>query len=265
MTETPHQCIRQSGLNCLVNTDRFTPDEACQLLADGASRLFADATEIFRSRNAVSYRVTCGDTTYFAKEITHLRTYRQWVDRFACPTSFRTFWAGLKLIDADLPTPTPIIATQLRTDSGPRQFLVTDYCHQAVGLDVMVRQSRSADRFAILTDLANLLADFHRRGFYSRHLRSANILVQPGPPRTFWFIDLDRMMGHRWLFYDVYASTVSRAAFEFYEDLTQAERHHLLAACFDAALKHNIYHRPSLQKSFKESVIKMVKARRHTE
>ena len=265
MSVIPHTCINDPGMNCLVNTDRFSAEEACHLLADGAAGLFADATEIFRSRNAISYQVTCGDTRFFAKEITHRRSYRNLIDRFTCPTSFKNFWAGANLLEADLPTPMPAIATLIRTDDGPRQFLVTDFCEDAVGLDAMVRQTSGAQRYLILTEVADLLADFHHRGFYSRHLRSANILVRPGKTRQYWFIDLDRMMNHRWLFYDVFASTVSRAAFEFYEDLTHEERHQFLSACFNAALKHNIYHRPSLEKGFKDSVIKMVKARRHTE
>lgn len=252
----------KNGVNCVFNEDRLTQKEVTDLLADEAKDIFDQKELIYETGNAKSYLVKVDGYSFFAKEYKKRKLYKRILDTFS-PACNQSFSAGLKLLESHIPTPTPILAAALKDDEGTRQILVTEYCEHAVGLDTWIKEHKNAKRAAALNELSCLLSDFHDKGFYSRHLRSANILVsEHDGERVYWFIDLDRMSKSPFHNANNYMSTVSRASFEFNEHLTPEERHQYLSACFNAGLRHGIFKKPSYEETFIKKTVSQIKKRR---
>ena len=254
--------IRQGGINCIFNEDRLTREQALELLSNDAKALFTDSKSIYETGNALSYQVNVQEFTFFAKEYKRRKLYKRILDRLK-PACHLSFLAGLELQKADVPTPTPILAATMQSTDGLRQLLVTEFCENAMGLDQWVKENENAKRAAVLDELACLLADFHDKGFYSRHLRSANIMVAENDgERIYWFIDLDRMSKSSLLNASNYVSTVSRACFEFNEFLSPEERKNLLIDCFNSGLRSGIFTKPSQESNFVKRTTNQMKKRR---
>ena len=254
--------LREDGINCVFNEDRLTRKEVKALLADEAKTIFDDSELIYETGNARSFRINVDNYSYFTKEYKKRKLYKRLLDTFA-PACNLSFSAGLKLLESSLPTPTPILAAALESESGIRQILVTEYCENAMGLDQWIKVNKGAKREAALSEIACLLADFHSKGFYSRHLRSANILLSEyDGERVYWFIDLDRMCKSPFHTASNFISTVSRASFEFNEFLSPEERNLFLRSCFNSGLRHSIFRKPSQEKKFIKKALSQVKRRR---
>ena len=254
--------IRQDGINCIFNEDRLTREQAIELLSNNAESLFSDSKSIYETGNALSYQVNVSEFTFFAKEYKPRKLYKRILDAFK-PACHYSFLAGLDLQEADLPTPTPILAAAMPSKSGTRQLLVTEFCENARGLDQWVKENDNAKRTVVLNELACLLADFHGKGFYSRHLRSANIMIAENEgERLYWFIDLDRMNKSSLLNAGNYVSTVSRACFEFNEYLSSEDRKNLLINCFNSGLRHGVFTKPSQEAAFVKRTRTQIKRRR---
>jgi hypothetical protein len=106
---------------------------------------------------------------------------------------------------------------------------------------------------------ADLLAEFFQKGFYSGHLRSANILVsKENQGYCFWLIDLDRLGSSRFLPGSFFVNTVSRASFEFYEHLSPEERKCWITCCFNAGVKYHILNRFLDENNFSNKVVAQI-------
>ncbi len=250
---------RDKNYRCLYNADDITEVQVRELLADDGAALFADKKLITETSNGHSYRVSAGGRALFVKEYKPKKLHRRVMERFR-PACYASFDAGVRMLKAELPTPCPVLAVVMTTGNLRRQLLVTHFCEKASGLDTLLVSSKNPRRTAIMDQLAVLLADFHCKGFYSRHLRSANILININTKGLlqFWFVDLDRMSRNHYMSSKVFIGTVSRACFEFYAEIKPDERQYLLRSCFDAALKQNIFRRPSQQRWFIENAISQV-------
>ncbi len=255
----------RDGVRCIYNADRVTEAQVADMLADGAAALLQNKSLICETRTANSYAVEVGMARYFTKIYKPGKLYRR-VLEVVKPVSHNTFDAGLRMLKADLPTPTPILAVLMDHNGKSTNILVTDYCDDAVGLDKWVQNAKKGKRIAIMDEVAHLLADFHSKGFQSNHLRSANILVaEPDDEgRVYWFIDLDSLSAHRIFTSSVFVQTVSRACFEFYEFLSPEERKYLMRACFSAALKQNIYKKPSDEEGFMAAAQSQISRRKRS-
>jgi len=253
--------FRNHDMNCMYNADRFTESEVMTLLNDGALKLFSEKKQIYETENAVSYRLKINGNIYFGKEFKISRWYRKIWNCFfpACQNNFK---AGIKITEAGLPTPQPLIAASLRINSLRKQILVTAFCDNAIGLDVFTTHYNEAERLAIMEKAADLLAEFFKKGFYSRHLRSANILVSMENGRHyFWLIDLDRLGSSRFLSGSAFVNMVSRASFEFYEHLYPEERRYWIKSCYCAGVKYYILNRSVDENHFSNQVVAQIMKR----
>ena len=233
----------------LYNTSRFNEAEVRDLLANGAAQLFRGADLLSETGNARSYRVHVAGTAYFAKQVL-LRGWHRLADRLWQPSVYGCYHAAGRLLAAGLRTPPPILAAIVAHEGQRQPVLVTDFCAEAEELDAFAQHHPELHR-ELIPELADLLAEFHHRGFYSRHLRSANLLVQLlHGQRLYWFIDLERMGSSRWWPRRAFRSTVSRACADLFPHLTPTDRQFLLTTCFDRALKRNLYTRPSQLEDF---------------
>jgi len=256
--------LHTNKFNCLYNADRFSESEISGLLAAEASKLFAEKIQIYETDNAVSYNVKINDHLYFAKELKKQKWYREiWYNFFpACRNNFK---AGINLLKAGIPTPEPLIAAVLQLNGQKQQILVTDFCADATGLNDLAAHFSGRQRITIIDEIADLLAIFFKKGFYSRHLRAANILITETTKRyKFWFIDLDLLGSSRFRPKSAFINTISRASFEFFEHLTHDEREYWLETCFNAAVRHSIYTDQNMQKTFKEIAVNQIKKRHPT-
>ena len=241
---------KTAAYDCLYNPQRCTPADLASWLPDNAASLWAQRELLAESSSAISYRVQVGGRRLFAKQLKPRSWYHRWSEILLSPPCFRQFWAAGRVMKAGILTPVPLLSAVLRQGDGG-QILVTEFCEQARGLDEFFAAAKGTMRGQALVEVADLISEFHRRGFYSRHLRSANILVQDHQgERRYWLIDLERLGSSRWLPQCAFTGTVSRGCAEFYEHLTPDERGFLLNTCFDFALKKNIYHRPSQESLF---------------
>jgi len=228
------------------------------LLNSGASKLFSQKKQIYETENAISYRLRINGNDYFGKEFKINKWYRRIWNRFfpACKNNFR---AGIKISEAGLPTPQPFIAASLRVNGARKQFLVTAFCDNAIGMDDFTGHYRDRERLAIMEKAADLLAEFFNKGFYSRHLRSANILVSEENGRyRFWLIDLDLLGSSRFLSGSAFVNTVSRASFEFYEHLQPDERRYWIKSCFNAGVKYHILSPSADENNFSTQVVAQI-------
>lgn len=251
----------EGDFKCIFNPHRFGRDEIRELLANDAAKLLETREPLGDTSHAHSYAISIDGQRYFAKEFTTRKWYYRPLDLLR-PQSFRNFKAAGPLLKADLRTPTPALAAVLTQSRPARQILVTDYCEDATSLEQYFEDGNKEERREILAALADLLSNFHHKGFYSGHLRAGNLLMRgDGTERQYWFIDLDQMSSTRWCWRDAYARTVSRGCAEIYAHLGQDERNFLLKSCFDFALKKNIFSRPSQQERFVEKVIALIHKR----
>jgi hypothetical protein len=242
----------------MYNAERFSESEVMALLNSGASKLFSQKKQIYETENATSYRLRINGNDYFGKEFKINKWYRKIWNCFfpACQNNFR---AGIKISEAELPTPQPLIAASLRVNSARKQILVTEFCDNAIGLDELASHYKDRERLAIMEKAADLLAEFFNKGFYSRHLRSANILVSKENGRyRFWLIDLDLLGSSRFLPGSAFINTVSRASFEFYEHLNSDEREYWIKSCFNAGVKYHILKRSSGENNFSNQVVAQI-------
>ncbi|RMD74113.1 MAG: hypothetical protein D6820_17400 [Lentisphaerae bacterium] len=253
------------GLKVLYNADHFQQDHLLELLGEDPLQLFSDAELICETGNARSYRLPLDDHHVFAKIYKPRKWHRNMINRID-PACFAAFKAGIRLYCADTPTPLPLFAVAGHTPSsqGFCQILCTQFCNNTQTLDQAIREAKPALRNIIFSELAYLLAEFHGKGFYSNHLRSANILVREKKDgsRAYWFIDLDRMKYVFGFNSHVFIRTVSRALFEFFDELPADQQQYLLQQCFNAGLKQNIFKRPSDIDGFLKRVQAQIRARR---
>ncbi|MFO7560238.1 MAG: lipopolysaccharide kinase InaA family protein [Desulfobacterales bacterium] len=250
--------FRNHNMNCIYNADRFSESEIMVLLSAGASKLFSQKKQIYETENATSYRLRIDGDFYFGKEFKIDRWYRRMWNCFfpACKNNFR---AGVKILEAGLPTPHPYIAASLRENGSRNQILVTAFCDNAVGLDDLTNCYKEGERLAILEQVADLLAEVFKKGFYSRHLRSANILVSKKNGRyRFWLIDLDRMGSSRFLPRSAFIHMVSRASFEFYGHLHPDERKYWIQSCFKAGVNNHILSSSCDENNFSNQVVAQI-------
>jgi hypothetical protein len=253
--------LRDNGVNCLFNAGRFSEPEIIDLLNLEASKLFAEKEQIYETDNAISYRVIKNEHVYFAKEFKIKKWYRQIWNRLF-PICQNNFKAGIRLMKAGLPTPTPLMAAVFTKGNQRKQILITDFCTAAIGLDGFTSHYKHQERLAVMDKVSDLLAEFFSKRFYSRHLRSANILITKENGRhCLWFIDLDLLGSSRFLPKSAFINTVSRASFEFYEHLTTDEKKYWLKSCFNAAIRHNICNDTNKESSFSDRVIAQIKKR----
>lgn len=260
MSTLERQRLRTATWDALYNPHCFTAGELGELLANGAAGLFAGSAPLGESSHAHSFHLNLGGRAYFAKELKPGKWYQRWRDHWLHPRCFDNFWAAGRLLRANLATPLPVLAVVLLP--AWRQLLVTEFCENGVPLDHYVANAPLEVRRDLIIDLAELLAVFHERGFYSRHLRSGNILVQTvNEKRRYLFIDLDRLGSSRWTPGAVFVHTVTRACADFYDYLAPEERSCLLAACFDQALKRNFYEHPSEQEGFLDQAVREIRRR----
>ncbi len=257
--------LTERTFDCVYDPQRFSEPELRDLLADNGAKLFVNREPLAESRNAISHRVRVGGVDYFAKELKRPAWTRRLAERITGPLCFRHFCAAVRLLRAELPTPAPVLAAVLRDPAGAapgRQVLVTDFCPAAEELDAFFRHAEGDVRHAVLIEVAELLSEFHRRGFASRHLRSANILVhcQAGG-RHYWLIDLDRLGTSHVLPQRCYVRTFTRGCADLYEHLSQDERSALLSTAFDYGLKKNVFARPSQQRAFVRQALRQLRAR----
>jgi len=257
----PIVTFRNRTMNCMYDADRFTELEVLDLLKDGASKLLSEKKQIYETENAVSYRLKIHGNVYFGKEFKISRWYRKIWNRFfpACQNNFK---AGIKILEAGLPTPQPLIAASLRENDSQKQILVTAFCDNTIGLDGFAAHYNKGERLAVMEKAADLLAELFQKGFYSRHHRSANILVsmENGKP-SFRLIDLDRLGSSRFLPGSAFVNMVSRASFEFYEHLCPEERKRWISRCYHAGVKYRILN-PSLDENhFSSKVVAQIMKR----
>ncbi len=252
---------KQNGNRCLYNADFADHNTVSTLTDDGFVAVLEQAEQIYETRNAISYRTEIQGRDCFVKRYKPRKLYRRVQDHVypACHWAYR---AALRLTEADLPTPQPLLAAYF--GSGRGQVIVTDFCPDTQGLQEVMKTADAETRAKLSNEIADLLVKFHARGFYSRHLRSANILVRPANNgHDFWFIDLDRLAGHRWLGdFRVFVSTVSRASFEFCDDLPKAEQDQLFENYFQAAVNAGFLDQKS-RKRFLQSAAQQTYARRY--
>ena len=261
--QIPVHRFRRPAIDCLYNAARLNETEVGNLLADGAAKLFAGKEPVGKTRHAEGSRVSVAGRSCFAKEYTLTKWYKRLWDQFV-PNCQRNFSAGMRLLQAELPTATPLLAAALAGKGPRRQILVTDFCENTADLDEYIKKHSQSDRRRrIFAELAFLLSEFHCKGFYSQHLRAANILVaEENGSRSFCFIDLDRL-GPNWFMPNAaFIGTVSRACFEFYEFLSPEEQQYLLRTCFDMALKQKIYRKHSQEQWFVNAVAFQIKKRK---
>lgn len=250
--------FRNHNMSCMYNADRFSESEVMALLNSGASKLFSQKKQIYETENAISYRLEIDGNVYFGKELKINKWYRK-IWNFFSPAYKNNFRAGIKISEAGLPTPHPLIAASLRVNGTRTQVLVTEFCDNAIGLDDFTNHYKDRERLVIMEKAADLLAEFFKKGFYSRHLRSANILVSEENGRyCFWFIDLDLLGSSRFLPGSAFINTVSRASFEFYEHLHPDERKYWIKSCFNAGVKYHILNRSSDENNFSNQVVAQV-------
>lgn len=105
--------------------------------------------------------------------------------------SLRAYRAARSLRDHDLPTPEPLAALVLREGALRVGVLVTRWLEATDPWAHLAANGGSLD--ALLTALAEALAELHGTGFRHRDLKAPNILVQASPagaPRIAW-TDLD--------------------------------------------------------------------------
>ncbi len=250
--------FRNHNMSCMYNADRFSESEVMVLLNSGASKLFSQKKQIYETENAISYQLRINGNVYFGKEFKINKWYRKIWNCFfpVCQNNFR---AGIKVSEAGLPTPQPLIAASLRTNGARKQVLVTDFCDNAIGLNDFTIYYKDRERLAIMEKAADLLAEFFSKGFYSRHLRSANILVSKENGRyCFRLIDLDLLGSSRFLPGSTFINTVSRASFEFYEHLHPDERKYWIKSCFNAGVKYHILNRSSSENNFSTKVVAQI-------
>lgn len=258
---SPPFCLRRHRTKAVAgiyNADQLTEAQVAELLAEDAALLFKDKELISETSNGRSFCVHAFDRDFFLKEFKPRKWYRRgW--EFFFPACHNNFHAGVRLLRRQVPTPAPLISAVVQGRKRTRQLLVTEFCRDAVGLDEAMATYKNNRRARLSDEVAALLADFHCKGFYSRHLRSANILVrEQGRGWDFWFVDLDRLGSNRLLNGNVFINTVSRASFEFFEQIKPDERQYLLRACFDAALKQNIFRKPSQQQWFVKQAVQQI-------
>ncbi len=250
--------FRNHRMDCIYNADRFSESEVMDLLNAGASKLFSQKKQIYETENATSYRLKIDGKLYFGKEFKINKWYRRMWNCFfpACKNNFR---AGIKILEAGLPTPQPFIAASLRINGARSQFLVTAFCDNAVGLDDFTSHYTGRERLVIMEKAAELLAEFFKKGFYSRHLRSANILLaRENNQYHLWLIDLDLLGSSRFLPGSAFINTVSRASFEFYEHLHPDERKYWIQSCFNAGINGHILSSSCDENNFSNQVVAQI-------
>ena len=254
------QQYSDANANCIFDANCFSEEEMMVILENDAQLLFKHAELIFETHNAASYRVKINDTYYFAKRFKFSKSYKYFVNLFI-PTCKSCFESAIELLKVGIHTPKPIAAAVYGKKK--HQVLITEFIDEAYGLDSYIENCDETLRPVIFEELAMELATFYRKGFYSRHLRSANIMVfKEDNKRIYTFIDLDKLGRNRLFGNRAYISTVSRACFEFFDCLNNQEKQLLLRKCFDAAMKQNIYYKPSQMDSFVNKVIAQIKKRR---
>lgn len=250
--------FRNHNMSCMYNAGWFSESEVKDLLNAGASKLFFQKKQIYETENAISYRLEIDGNVYFGKEFKINKWYRKIWNHFfpACQNNFK---AGIKILKAGLPTPQPLIAASLRVNNARKQILVTAFCENAIGLDDFTNYYKEKERMAVMEKAADLLAEFFKKGFYSRHLKSANILVSTENGRyCFWLIDLDLLGSSRFLPGSAFINTVSRASFQFYEHLHPDERKYWITICFNAGVKYHILSPSFDENAFSNRVIAQI-------
>ena len=252
--------LNTTRLSCIYDKQTFASNLIKKLLADDAQRLFANAEQIYETSNATSYKVQIKNQTYFMKKL-KIKKGRKALMNMLMPSCKSCFHAAYRLLDSGIHTPKALLAAIYGTEH--HQVLITEYIEGASNLDEYIINASPAKRAIILPELAKELARFYSKGFYSRHLRSANIMVfKDDSKRVYTFIDLEKMGSNKLSGTGTYISTISRACFEFYFHLSKEEQHHLLRLCFDAGIKYNIFHKPSQIDSFIKKTAKQIKKRR---
>lgn len=248
-----------NGFRCLYNEDRLTKQEIDNLLQDEGKQLFEQKELICETEVALSYTIDIADTPYFAKQYKHQGFCKQLAQTFNPPAQ-ASFCAGIRVMHANLPTPIPVLACSVRRKGRQHHVLITDYCEDAQTVADRAKSAKRHARMIIVEELAFLLADFHSKGFRSPHLQSDNILISEHQgERAYWFIDLDRLSESKFLSPGNYIDTIARVCGELFSQLEGEERKHLLRVCFNAALKQNVYKKPSDEKKFRQAAVARMK------
>ncbi|MCJ8332248.1 MAG: hypothetical protein HRT89_14930 [Lentisphaeria bacterium] len=253
---------KNTRLKALYNVERLKADKLKEILADDLAGLFTHATEICETHNALSYKVDFDGETLFLKSYKPATKLRRSIREHFSPSCFDSFQAAFELEEKEIPTPTALLAVHIPEIK--KQILVTDFCQDTTSMDMAMGNDSAFDTVQIGALLAEHLVRFHMAGFYSRHLRSANIIISKAADKL-WFIDLDKM-GHNWYLpkTSTFTSTVSRAGFEFFFLLSDAAADAWLKQCFTSALEAGLFTKDS-EAAFLDAVKKdLYKRRFHT-
>ncbi len=262
MARVPIQRLDDPAFACVYNTNRFSEIQMRELLDQRLEPFFRDRQTIRDSGETLSFQSAVDGEPYFVKEFRRPAWYSRIRDSVGEPKCLRGFRTASRLLKAELPAPQPIFAVAF-TDDDPRcQVLVAECCIDAVPLDRYLEKTTGIVRRAFVAELADLLTGFHAKGFHSHELEAAKILArEDAGTRKYWITGLHHLAGNRLNATRHFVRTVAVAGADLHDALVPEERNYLLAACFDYALKKNIYSRPSQQDKFTRSVISKIRKR----
>ncbi|NQZ68732.1 MAG: hypothetical protein HRT89_11760 [Lentisphaeria bacterium] len=244
---------KDDGFNCLYNADLITEEMVRELLKDEAAQLYSEKEQMLAFGNEARYKLTVNGELWFAKELKNKYWYSSIKNIFFSTDCWKAFQIGCKLVSYDINTPQPILAATVICGEETKQLLITRFIENAKGLADHVTSIKDQEhgRERVLDRVARTLAEFHKDGFCFKHINSTSIIVSNNDDKiNFWYTALEAIGSNRFHFNTAFINTVAQACKDFHKNIHDEERIIFLRVCFDAALKNNIFKRPSQQEWF---------------
>ena len=251
--------VSESHYKFSYNREILTESEAKELIVSDGAYLKENQEILCRTSDVESFIANCSDRKIFARKTSPSKWWKRIFGRWmtASETYFETACA---IRDIGLYTPRPIFTGyDLRSESYS-SFFVREYLDDAIELDDAIFHFEGRTKVQLLKAFAYFVAEIYSKGIYNCHLCSRNVLAQPDEKVqfSFWVVDLDKRHKVWGSYRKTYVKFLARLTFGFYDKLNMDDQNFFLNQCFDAALKNNIYSRPSylsqFNKSFKRAI-----------
>lgn len=236
----------------LFNQRFFSAAEVADLVADDGRKLFLRSDPVADDGVVETVRVQIDGAGFTARRFRgEARGWRRWLGGRA----YRRYRSSERLLRAEFNTAAPVIAVRLLQSRD--EVFVSENRDLGAPLAAYFCKLDPGARRECLAELAELLSGLQKKRLHLPGLRPTDILVQngSGSGRSYWLGESGPLAALGiWSPRRCFRRTVAELASGLGATLRGEERAFFFAACFDMALKRNIFSRPSQQDAFVRAV-----------